>query len=113
MERKGFSSNFGMIMAAVGSAVGLGNIWIFPYIVGTNGGGAFLLAYILICIVIGVPILASEMLIGRRTRTDSVDCFKKLAPRKKWYISGIIAVIAFFLILSFIPSWPDGPWNIL
>ena len=101
MERKGFSSNFGMIMAAVGSAVGLGNIWRFPYIVGTNGGGAFLLVYILICIVIGVPILVSEMLIGRRTKTDSVDCFKKLAPGKKWYISGIIAVIASFLILSF------------
>ena len=99
MERKGFSSNFGMIMAAVGSAVGLGNIWRFPYIVGTNGGGAFLLIYILICVVIGVPILMSEILIGRRAKCDSVDSFKKLAPGKKWYISGIIAVIASFLIL--------------
>ena len=101
MERKGFNSNFGMIMAAVGSAVGLGNIWRFPYIVGTNGGGAFLLVYIVICLVIGVPILMSEVLIGRRAKSDSVDSFKKLAPGKKWYISGIIAVIASFLILSF------------
>ncbi|MDO5047024.1 MAG: sodium-dependent transporter [Anaerococcus sp.] len=101
MERRGFNSSFGMIMAAVGSAVGLGNIWRFPYIVGTNGGGAFLLVYVLICIVIGVPILISEILIGRRAKSDSVDSFKKLAPGKKWYISGLIAVIASFLILSF------------
>ncbi|MGO3019091.1 MAG: sodium-dependent transporter [Anaerococcus sp.] len=101
MERKGFNSSFGMIMAAVGSAVGLGNIWRFPYIVGTNGGGAFLLVYVIICIVIGVPILISEILIGRRAKSDSVDSFKKLAPGKKWYISGVIAVLASFLILSF------------
>lgn len=101
MERNGFSSNFGMIMAAVGSAVGLGNIWRFPYIVGTNGGGAFLLVYVIICIVIGVPILMSEILIGRRAKSDSIDSFKKLAPGKKWYISGIVAVVASFLILSF------------
>lgn len=101
MERKGFNSSFGMLMAAVGSAVGLGNIWRFPYIVGTNGGGAFLLVYVIICIVIGVPILISEILIGRRAKSDSIDSFKKLAPGKKWYISGIIAVLASFLILSF------------
>src|SRR5699024_4657930 len=101
MERKGFNSSFGMIMTAVGSAVGLGNIWRFPYIVGTNGGGAFLLVYVIICIVIGVPILISEILIGRRAKSDSVDSFKKLAPGKKWYISGVIAVLASFLILSF------------
>ncbi|MDD7305521.1 MAG: sodium-dependent transporter [Peptoniphilaceae bacterium] len=101
MERKGFNSSFGMIMAAVGSAVGLGNIWRFPYIVGTNGGGAFLLVYVIICIVLGVPILISEILIGRRAKSDSIDSFKKLAPGKKWYISGIIAVAASFLILSF------------
>lgn len=101
MERKGFNSSFGMIMAAVGSAVGLGNIWRFPYIVGTNGGGAFLLIYVLICIVIGVPILMSEILIGRRAKSDAVDSFKVLAPGKKWYVSGIIAVLASFLILSF------------
>lgn len=101
MERKGFSSNAGMVMAAVGSAVGLGNIWRFPYIVGTNGGGAFLLVYIIICIVIGIPLLMSEILIGRRAKSDSVASFKKLAPGKKWYISGIIAVVASFLILSF------------
>lgn len=101
MERKGFNSSFGMIMAAVGSAVGLGNIWRFPYIVGTNGGGAFLLVYVIICIVIGVPILMSEILIGRRAKSDAIDSFKVLAPGKKWYYSGIIAVLASFLILSF------------
>lgn len=101
MERKGFNSSFGMIMVAVGSAVGLGNIWRFPYIVGTNGGGAFLLVYVIICIVIGVPILMSEILIGRRAKSDAIDSFKVLAPGKKWYYSGIIAVLASFLILSF------------
>lgn len=90
-----------MIIAAVGSAVGLGNIWRFPYIVGTNGGGAFLLVYVIICIVIGVPILMSEILIGRRAKSDAIDSFKVLAPGKKWYYSGIIAVLASFLILSF------------
>lgn len=101
MERKGFNSTFGMVMAAVGSAVGLGNIWRFPYIVGTNGGGAFLLVYILISLVIGIPLLMTEMLIGRRAKTDSVASFKKLAPKKKWYISGMIAALAAFMILSF------------
>lgn len=101
MERRGFNSSFGMLMAAVGSAVGLGNIWRFPYIVGTNGGGAFLLVYISILVFIGLPILISEMVIGRRARSDSVDSFKKLAPGKKWYVSGLISIIASFLILGF------------
>ncbi|NLY09550.1 MAG: sodium-dependent transporter [Tissierellia bacterium] len=100
-NREGFNSTFGMIMAAVGSAVGLGNIWRFPYIVGMNGGGAFLLVYLAIVVIIGVPLMMSELVIGRRGQSDSVGSFKNLAPGKKWYISGVIGVLASFMILSF------------
>ena len=64
-NRENFSSTFGIIAAAAGSAVGLGNIWRFPYVAGENGGGAFLLIYIFIVLILGIPLLISEMMIGR------------------------------------------------
>ncbi|MBN2616886.1 MAG: sodium-dependent transporter [Spirochaetales bacterium] len=100
-ERDGFSSKFGIIAAAAGSAIGLGNIWKFPYITGKNGGGAFLLVYLLCITLIGLPVLISEMLIGRRSRKNAVESFALLSGRKGWKIPGGIALATSFLILAF------------
>ena len=100
-NRGSFSSKFGVIAAAAGSAVGLGNIWRFPYVVGENGGGAFLLIYLGFIFVIGVPVMLSEFIIGRRAQLNAYGSFKKLAPGKKWYLIGLMGIVAAFLILAF------------
>ena len=100
-KRESFKSSFGLFAAAVGSAVGLGNIWRFPYITGMNGGAAFILVYLICVAVIGLPVLLSEFIIGREGKSNPIDSFKNLAPKGKWHISGILGVMAAFLILSF------------
>lgn len=99
--RDGFGSRIGVIAAAAGSAVGLGNIWRFPYIAGENGGGAFLLIYLGFILAIGLPVMLAELTIGRRAQLNAVGSFKKLAPRKPWYLVGLMGIVAAFLILAF------------
>ncbi|MBU5439371.1 sodium-dependent transporter [Tissierella sp. MSJ-40] len=99
--RESFKSSFGLLAAAVGSAVGLGNIWRFPYITGVNGGGAFLIIYLFCVVAIGLPVMLAEFVIGREGKKDAIGSFKYLAPGKKWYISGVLGVLAAFFILSF------------
>ena len=77
-NREQWGSRFGFIMAAAGSAVGLGNIWRFPYITGKYGGGAFVLVYLAIVIIIGSSLMLAEFAMGRRAKLDSVGAFKKL-----------------------------------
>lgn len=97
-----FTSNFGAIAAAAGSAIGLGNIWRFPYTVGANGGGAFLLLYIIFVFLIGVPIMMSEFVIGRRSGQNAVGAFRTLSPKHKgWVTVGFLGVLTTFLIYSF------------
>lgn len=100
-NRDSFGSKFGVIAAAAGSAVGLGNIWRFPYIAGENGGGAFLLVYLAFIVAIGIPVMLSEFIIGRRAQANPFGAFKKLAPGKPWYLVGLMGVAAAFFILSF------------
>lgn len=99
--KDGFTSKFGIIAAAAGSAIGLGNIWRFPYILGENGGGAFLLIYLLCIILVGFPVMLSEFVIGRDTRLNPYGAFKELSPGKPWFIIGILGVFAAIVILSF------------
>ncbi len=99
--RDSFSSKFGIIAAVAGSAVGLGNIWKFPYVAGQNGGGAFLVVYLLFIVAIGLPVMLSEFSIGRRAQRNAIGSFKKLAPGTPWYFVGVMGVAAAFLILSF------------
>ena len=99
--RDSFGSKLGVIAAAAGSAIGLGNIWRFPYIVGNNGGAAFLMIYILFVIGIGVPVMLSEFVIGRRSQKNPFGAFKSLAPKTPWYLVGVMGIIAAFTILSF------------
>lgn len=103
-EQKGrdfFGSKFGIIAAAVGSAIGLGNIWKFPYMVGENGGAAFIFVYLLFVIAIGIPVLISEFGVGRRGQRNVFGTFKQLAPGTPWPFIGIIGVAAAFMILAF------------
>lgn len=100
-KREGFASSFGLLAAAIGSAVGLGNIWRFPYITGVYGGGAFLVVYLICVAIIGIPVMIAEFIIGREGGKDAIGSYKTLAPKGKWYISGILGVGAAFLILSF------------
>lgn len=99
--RELFGSRFGVIAATAGSAIGLGNIWRFPYVAGENGGAAFLLIYIGFVLVIGVPVMLSEFVIGRKAQQNAFGSFRKLAPGKPWYLIGLMGVVAAFMILAF------------
>jgi NSS family neurotransmitter:Na+ symporter len=97
-----WATRLGFILAAAGSAVGLGNIWKFPYITGLNGGGAFVLVYLICIALVGLPIMMAELMIGRHTRRDAVGAFIHLAgPRSPWLSAGWVSVAAAFVILSY------------
>ena len=96
-----FGSKIGLIAATVGSAVGLGNIWRFPAEAQTNGGAAFLLVYIACLLIIGIPVMIGEFVIGREGGTDAVGDYKRISPKKKWWLIGGIGVVASYLILCF------------
>ncbi len=102
---KTWSSNYLFLLASIGSAVGLSNIWKFTYLAGENGGGAFVLVYLLSLVVMGIPILAAEMLIGKRGGKSMVGTLKVLekkdGPHRWWKYFGWTAMITVFLILSF------------
>jgi NSS family neurotransmitter:Na+ symporter len=99
--RDSFSSKFGIIAAAAGSAVGLGNIWKFPYVAGENGGGAFMLIYLFFVLLIGVPVMMSEFAIGRRGQKNAYGSFSIIAPGTRWNLIGFMGVVAAFFILAF------------
>ncbi|MGI3124528.1 sodium-dependent transporter [Nitratireductor sp. PBL-C9] len=99
-NREHWTSRMGFILAAAGSAVGLGNIWRFPYITGENGGGAFLLIYLAMVFSIGLSLLVAELIIGRSTQLDPAGAFKKLAGGA-WPLVGYMGILTAFLILSF------------
>jgi NSS family neurotransmitter:Na+ symporter len=101
MKRDGFGSKLGIIAAAAGSAVGLGNIYRFPCELGNNGGGAFLIVYLLIVLGLGVPVMLSEFVIGRRTQKNPVGAFRMLRPKSGWPIIGYLGVICGLIILAF------------
>ncbi|MFQ5672653.1 MAG: sodium-dependent transporter [Nitrospinales bacterium] len=94
-------SRIGFVLAASGSAVGLGNVWKFPYITGQNGGGAFVLVYLACIFAVGLPIMLAEFTLGRKTGLNPVGAFNALKPRSAWVGTGVMGVLAGFLILSF------------
>ncbi|MBN2806814.1 MAG: sodium-dependent transporter, partial [Prolixibacteraceae bacterium] len=100
-NRDSFGSRFGVIAATAGSAIGLGNIWRFPYIAGENGGGAFLLIYLAFILVIGIPVMISELTIGRATQRNPFGAFRILKPGSKWFFIGIMGIAAAFMINAF------------
>ncbi len=100
-ERGRFGSQLGVILASAGSAVGLGNIWRFPTEVGKGGGAAFILIYLGFIFLIAMPVMVSEFVIGRASRSNAVGAFQKLSPGKPWVAAGIMGVLGGFLVLSF------------
>ncbi|MFC7319419.1 sodium-dependent transporter [Halobacillus campisalis] len=101
MAREKWGTKLGFMLAAMGSAVGLGNIWRFSFVAGNNGGGAFLILYLLFVILIAVPLLLTEVSIGRKAQSDVVGSYKKLAPGTPWFLTGFFGVFSAFLILGF------------
>jgi NSS family neurotransmitter:Na+ symporter len=108
--RDSFTSSFGVLVALAGSAIGLGNLWRFPYLVGENGGAAFIFIYIGFVFILCLPIMYSEFIIGRRSQRNVFGAFKVLAPGSKWGIVGIFAVLSSLCILSFYSV--VGGWSI-
>ncbi|CAN0125347.1 unnamed protein product, partial [Chrysoparadoxa australica] len=100
MTREHWGSRAGFVMAAAGSAVGLGNIWKFPYVTGDNGGGAFLLVYLGLVFLFGVSLVMAELVIGRTAQRDPIGAFRKLAGGA-WPLVGMLGVFTGFVILSF------------
>ncbi|MEQ9568319.1 MAG: sodium-dependent transporter, partial [Pseudomonadales bacterium] len=105
LPREAWGSRLTFILAATGSAVGLGNIWKFPYITGENGGGAFVLVYLVCILLAGIPIMIAEVFMGKRARISPVMAVEKLAKEsgqsQRWRWLGIMGVVAGMLILSY------------
>ncbi|MBQ0048934.1 MAG: sodium-dependent transporter [Bacteroidales bacterium] len=100
-ERGKFSSRMGVILASAGSAVGLGNIWRFPTETGRSGGAAFILLYLAFVLLLALPVMVSEFVIGRHSRSNTVEAYRKMAPRTPWLVVGLMGVMCAFLVLSF------------
>ncbi|TIC86946.1 sodium-dependent transporter [Crenobacter intestini] len=100
--RDGFTSSFGVLAATLGSAVGLGNIWKFPYLTGANGGAGFLVVYLLATLLVGLPVMISEIMLGRAAKRDAVTTLVQFSPRgQPWWLVGAFGVLAAFLIMAF------------
>lgn len=110
MKRENFGSRFGAIMAMTGSAVGLGNLWRFPYMVGVYGGAAFVLVYIIMVFLLCLPILNSEMITGRHGQTNAFGAFRKLAPGTGWKWAGVLMIFTPLVVLSYYSV--IGGWSI-
>jgi neurotransmitter:Na+ symporter, NSS family len=101
-SRDGFTSGFGVLAATLGSAVGLGNIWKFPYLTGTNGGAGFLVVYILATLLVGLPVMIGEIMLGRKAKANAYTTMKTLSPgRQPWWLIAVSGVLAAFLIMAF------------
>lgn len=100
-QREQFGSRIAFVLASMGGAIGLGNVWKFPYLVGRHGGAAFIVVYLLALLFVATPVLMTEFAIGRKTKTSYTTALKQLLPGKKWYVLGIIGVITLVINLSF------------
>lgn len=107
-ERESWGSRIGFVLAAAGSAIGLGNIWRFPYITGENGGGAFLLIYLFFTFAVGVSVMTSEFILGRSSKLSSVGAFK--SKDRSWTFVGVLGVLTPFLIMGYYPV--IGGWSL-
>ncbi|MFK2826327.1 sodium-dependent transporter [Bacillus sp. B190/17] len=100
-QKEQWSSKLGFILAAAGSAIGLGAIWKFPYVAGTSGGGIFLFIFVLFTLLVGLPLLIGEFIIGRSTQKDAIEAYKELAPNSSWHLIGRLGIFTCFVLLSF------------
>ena len=101
-ERESFSSRLGFILISAGCAIGLGNVWRFPYITGKYGGAAFVLIYLVCLFVLGLPIMAMEFSVGRASRKSVASSFRELEPKgTKWHIYSYFAMAGNYILMMF------------
>jgi NSS family neurotransmitter:Na+ symporter len=100
-ERANFGTKLGIILATAGSAVGLGNVWRFPYMTGQNGGAAFILVYIACVLILGIPCMLNEFIIGRRAQANTARSYARLANGTPWRLIGLFGVFTGFLITGY------------
>ena len=112
MARENFKSRLGFILVSAGCAIGIGNVWKFPYVAGQNGGGVFVLFYLLFLLIMGVPVLTMELAMGRASRKGAVGSYKELEkPKSKWHLHGWAAVIGCYLLMFYyttVAGWMFG-----
>ena len=102
MKRESFKSRLGFILISAGCAVGIGNVWKFPYVTGQNGGGIFVLFYLLFLIVVGVPVLTMEFAVGRASKKSVVGCYQELEKKgSKWHLHGYVALFGNYVLMMF------------
>ena len=102
MERESFKSRFGFLLVSAGCAIGIGNVWRFPYVVGQNGGGIFVLIYLIMLVIMGLPVLSMELAVGRASRKSAVLAYKALEkPKSKWHIHGWFALIGCYILMMY------------
>ena len=102
MERENFKSKLGFILVSAGCAIGIGNVWLFPYVTGQNGGGIFVLLYLLFLVIMGIPVLTMELAIGRASKKSAVLAYKKLEkPKSKWHIHGWFCILGCYLLMIY------------
>ena len=102
MKRENFQSRLGFILVSAGCAIGIGNVWKFPYVTGENGGGVFVLFYLLFLVIMGVPVLTMELAVGRASRKSAVEAYRALEPQgSKWHIHGWFCVIGCCLLMMY------------
>lgn len=102
MKRENFKSRLGFILISAGCAIGIGNVWKFPYVTGQNGGGIFVLFYLLFLIALGVPVMTMEFAVGRASRKSVIECYQTLEkPGSKWHLHGYVAMIGNYMLMMF------------
>jgi len=101
LERANFGSRLGVILATAGSAVGLGNVWRFPYMAGENGGAVFIIIYVVCVLLLGIPCMVSEFIVGRHGQSNTARAYRKLAGRSPWAVIGYMGVLTGFLITGY------------
>ena len=101
-QRETFGSRMGFLLLSAGCAIGIGNVWRFPYVVGQNGGGVFVLFYLLFLTIMGVPVLSMEFAVGRASRKSPVKAYQALEkPGSKWHLHGYVAMAGNYMLMMF------------
>ena len=101
-QREGFGSRLGFLLVSAGCAIGIGNVWKFPYVAGENGGGVFVMFYLLFLLIMGIPVMSMELAIGRASGRTLVGAYKKLERKgSKWHIHGWTSMIGCYLLMMY------------
>ena len=112
MKRESFQSRLGFLLVSAGCAIGIGNVWKFPYVAGQNGGGVFVLFYLLFLLIMGVPVLTMELAVGRASRKSAVLGYKALEPAgSKWHWHGWFCIAGCYLLMMYyttVSGWMLG-----